>query len=734
MKKIFTLALLAITTLSLTAQDGKRKVLKDSLASITTATQELGSVDVVVKIQKTKMNGNVMVTRIVGSPLANAGSAEDALSRVPGMLMRNGQLEVIGKGAPIYYINGRKVQDLSELTRLSSQDIREVEVINTPGAQYDAQTNAVVRIKTVRRMDKGLGGNFEAHDIYSPSHGDNRVASTLNLNYRHKALQLFAGTTFDDNQLRGYETEYSWINAGKQNTFTQQGDTHMDQHYRSLKFNFGAEYQLAADHSLGFRVERNDNLLGRTDYWMTDDIRLNNSPLDHMLSTTHTDADGVDSWSANTYYVGQVGKLGIDWNFDYYRTRETNHAMTDETDQSGLKYVDANSLSKNSLYATKLIFTYPLGRGKLQAGTEVDLLRRDNEYRINQQSISDDESEVRENTYAAFAEYSTMIPRAGMLNVGLRYEHVDFDYLSHISASQNVSRKLDNIYPTISFATQIKDLQASLSYSVKTRRPGFRTLRSNIEYNNRFTLSTGNPKLQNEINHQAALNMRWRYLSFSANYQRQENGIYDWSNPYGEDGTVMLGWVNFDKPIHQVSGFVNYTDTHRGWTPSYTVGMQKQWLSFDLPDPREATGVRTVNYNRPMFIFNVNNAYKIPSRRDDGFGAWLLELNSEFLSGFHYGNAEVENCYWNLQFSVQKSWLENDALSLKLTVNDLAHMAHHNVKIDLGNTIMTQTHINGVSRSIYDPQTIQLALRYKFNATKRKYQGSGAGSDIRSRM
>ena len=87
---------------------------------------------------RTKMRNGAMVTRIVGSPLESAGSVEDMLSRVPGMMRMGGQLQVIGKGSPIYYINGRKVQDLEELKRLRSQDIREVEVVNSPGAAYDA--------------------------------------------------------------------------------------------------------------------------------------------------------------------------------------------------------------------------------------------------------------------------------------------------------------------------------------------------------------------------------------------------------------------------------------------------------------------------------------------------------------------------------------------------------------------------------------------------------------------
>ena len=147
---------------------------------------------------RTKMRNGAMVTRIVGSPLESAGSVEDMPSRVPGMMRMGGQLQVIGKGSPIYYINGRKVQDLEELKRLRSQDIREVEVVNSPGAAYDASVNAVVKIKTRRQQGEGLSGRFDVSDEQALKSDNNNLTSTLNLNYRHEGLDFFGGVTFQN--------------------------------------------------------------------------------------------------------------------------------------------------------------------------------------------------------------------------------------------------------------------------------------------------------------------------------------------------------------------------------------------------------------------------------------------------------------------------------------------------------------------------------------------------------
>lgn len=60
----------------------------------------------------------------------------------------NGNLEIFGKGTPAVYINGRKINDLQELSTLLSGNIRNVEVISNPGSSYAADAKAVIRIRT----------------------------------------------------------------------------------------------------------------------------------------------------------------------------------------------------------------------------------------------------------------------------------------------------------------------------------------------------------------------------------------------------------------------------------------------------------------------------------------------------------------------------------------------------------------------------------------------------------
>ena len=106
--------------------------------TLTQSAVELGEVVVKSTRPSTTMKGNALVTNVEGSSLAIAGTANDVLVRVPMVVDNGGSLEVFGKGSPEIYINGRKVNDLQELSQLSSGDIKNVEVITNPGAAYAA--------------------------------------------------------------------------------------------------------------------------------------------------------------------------------------------------------------------------------------------------------------------------------------------------------------------------------------------------------------------------------------------------------------------------------------------------------------------------------------------------------------------------------------------------------------------------------------------------------------------
>ena len=67
----------------------------DSIMSIV----ELQEIVVKGQLPNTRLKGNAMVTKVTGSVLEKAGTAQDVLRKVPGMIKKGDGLEVIGRGA-----------------------------------------------------------------------------------------------------------------------------------------------------------------------------------------------------------------------------------------------------------------------------------------------------------------------------------------------------------------------------------------------------------------------------------------------------------------------------------------------------------------------------------------------------------------------------------------------------------------------------------------------------------
>lgn len=76
-------------------------------------TYALGEVVVKANPRITSLKGNALVTRVSGTPLEHAGTANDVLPQIPMVLGADGNFEVFGKGSPAIYVNGRLLQDNS---------------------------------------------------------------------------------------------------------------------------------------------------------------------------------------------------------------------------------------------------------------------------------------------------------------------------------------------------------------------------------------------------------------------------------------------------------------------------------------------------------------------------------------------------------------------------------------------------------------------------------------------
>ena len=684
----------------------------------------LGEVVVKAQLPKTKLTGEGLQTNVKGSVLENVGTADDVLAKTPGIIKKQDGIEVMGKGSPLIYINGRKVTDPTELNRLQSNEIQSVEVISNPGAQYDATVRSVVRIRTIKRQGEGFGFNLNATDAQSLQWSEgNDPSAAFNMNYRTGGIDLFAGINYSRNTSR-QDSELEKVTYAK-HVIEDNSDLVGIYKGQSLYGNAGLNWQINDKHFAGGKIEWGTTLTYKTNNTI-DDIVYEDGILADKLLTSSEDVLGnkrPHNIGVNLYYNGTIGtKLGVDVNLDYFGTNDSRESITIE--KSSMTHdAEIHSESDNSsrLYAAKAVASYPIWKGQLQVGTEESFSRRNDNYAITGIIIPASKAKVKEDIYAGFANYGFNLPKVGQISAGVRFEHVHYSYQDRLNPTNDLARNYSNWFPTVSFAGRLGKVQVMLNYSARTRRPNYSQLSSAISYDNRYLLQSGNALLQPELIHNISATAVWKSLTFVANYSRTNDPIMLWSSPYNDEGVVLVQPRNIETPFRMLAVYGMLNHTIGVWTMSYTLGIQKQWLTINAPDPRVASGFRKTRFNdKPIGVMQLNNTFRLK----DG---WQLELGCLMQTKGYSQNLYMKNVYFDLTAAIQKTLLKDNSLVLRLEGRDLTRNAHANIDADFGSHIIGQT-------NLMDTQKVKFSIRYTFNAAQSKYRGTGAGADQKARM
>ena len=657
-----------------------------------------------------QMGDEGLMTNVENTPLSKLGSAEDVFKHVPGLVQKDGEYEVFGKGKPLVYVNGRKVYDMRELAQLSSADIKSIELISNPGAKYDATVNAVIKIRTVRKAGDGL--SVDAMAKYDQGRYDNE-SSTLSLNYRKNGLDLFASVSASKtNSL--FESDPMWQEV-KADTVWRQSNYQLAHTIDSnIKLEGGFNYQINDNHVTGAKYWSNVVNKSRTgdDLKFESEVTADGKFYDKWGNITKATVQREYDHNANAYYIGKVGNLGIDLNVDYVGNKNTEHRNITETCQVGDdRTLSSDNIVENRMIASKLTLSAPVLGGMLDFGGEYINTDRDDDYINPENYVPTSYSTLKESTLSPYVEYTRMT-LLGMLRAGVRYEHVSFDYYANNVKVDEQSRRFDNVYPSASFATMVAGMGVQLSYSVKTTRPTYSQLSNNVSYGNRFTMQTGNPLLNNSTRHIVSLAGGNEWLKFSLDYTNEHDAIiyYAEQNP-ADPKVVMINHRNIES-IKSFTPAIILSPSFGVWRPQFIGGMYKQWLEFETID-----GVQKMN--SPIFSVQFNNTLVF---RPDMIG----EVNFVYQSPGDNQNIHLNYHVTNLDVALTKTFF-NDRLSLKVAGQDLLNRYK-------SGTLIRAPKIDIYQLNSMDSRCVSVTLRYRFNTTDSKYRGKGAGNEEKNRL
>ena len=665
---------------------------------------KLNGVEVKGQRPLVRMKDDAFVTTVEGSYLAKMGTGNDVLGQIPGVLRNGENIEVIGRGTPLIYINGRQMRNPSELDQLSSDQIKDVDVIMTPGAKYDATAKAVIRIKTIRPVGEGF--SFNSRTVAGVNHYVYGLEE-LNMNYRTGGLDIFGMAEYENRRSR--QTNDSRQDTYLQSHYQQSSLMHYYNKNQMLAGKLGFNYMLNDKHSIGMTYTVTSRPNSQTsDYFTT--MFIDKQTDDQIKGRGKVDGDDIQHIISG-YYAGQTGKWSLDANADVLFQKQNSDSQTfEDATQGDDRTVTTRNDVKNRLYAAKFVAGHPLWKGKLEIGAEGSYVHRTDVFGNVERIIDASDTKIEENSTAAFVQLMQRLNKLTLI-AGLRYEYLDSRYYESGVKMDDESRTYSDLFPSLMLMYPLKNVRARLSYSRNINRPAFSQLSGNVKYINRYTYESGNPYLKPSYRDNFSLALNYKWLTGMIDYARVHDYIITSYSSYKGDPTIALLRKDNAPGYDNLSLMVSVAPAFGKYHPQLMVATQMQNLEVQYRG-------ETKKMNSPMTIVRFNNAVNLP------FDSWL---NADFS---WRSAGDTENIHlaqsWQFDISLYKAFW-NDRLTVKLACTDLFA------------SIRQKATIYSDIREIYldkrlDTRNLELTVRYNFNPAKSKYRGQGAGNDTKGRF
>ncbi len=468
------------------------------------AQTELEGVEVTAYRKPFKLDREGITADVPNTILARQTTLDDLLCKIPGIQKRGEDIEVIGRGLPAYYINGREVTDQTELDNLAIDQIQSVRLVTNTGVRYHSEQRAVIAIKT-KRLGEGLAFNVSGNLLQGNYLSQNYK---MNGSYNYKNWDFFLSYNYDrgkkDSNLDVYQQTQS-------DTIWNLTDLTRKQIFNeSHAYTGGVSYHFSPESEIGLKYEgkysegstfSKDTLSMIPDKGTSTFIR-NLSDVSDKSVSNHLNLYYTNDWK-NGWKMNAFG--------DYLHKTDRSRGNIREWESDGVETsMDYYRKADWDLFAAKLNLSYETGKaGTFSFGydfshtTGTDYI----EYVRALNNGSTSNTEMKNSLYLSYDYTWNNLS----LGAGLRYEHIRSD-LRENNSNKNQNQTYHNFLPSVSLSYNTENLQQSLTYSVHTERPPFGVMNDNAVYTDRFTYQKGNLYLKQALTHDLNYMLFYKFL------------------------------------------------------------------------------------------------------------------------------------------------------------------------------------------------------------------------------
>lgn len=679
----------------LNAQKINLDVSKDSLTCDTVIS--LAGVDVVARRATVKMAGNSLVVDVEHDSILNRqNNIYELLAKTPGIIRSGQSVLVAGKGAPVYYINGRKVKNQNVLNNLQVDQVKSIMVQPMPDANYDSSGAPVVDIKT-KRLGEGLAfntvGNLTQARHLTPTYG---FVST----YSMKKVDFFLGYN------------YSNIKTMTKDIYKRQvlADTiwNKDQSTENLSKAYKHNFQVAWTYhpsrsvELGLQYDgfyssskdrKNDSTsiasnFGKYSSIMSDQDSYEDSYIHHL--SAYYEASFSHSW-----HLSMVA--------DYIHKKTKSNAFICEKNE-GVERFDYDSWSRWNVASANIHLNHDfMGWGSLRLGYDfshsqgvdgIDYTR----------SLYNGNTKNKEVKNALFVSYDVPVHNFSF-SAGMRYENV----FSKITLSKTERYHESTFMPTLSVSYSKGELMQSLSYSLSTNRANFADKNNNVIYVNRYEQIRGNENVKTELAHDISYMLMYKFLYATLGYSYISNPLLTMVYALPKQPSVTVSSQGNLSHSQMLSAMLNARHSIGFWSFALTGFLQKSFVHYP------GANATMLSDGHPLCMINVDNYFQLPKGilfslgYKQMFGGYLETLHLKPLS--------------SLNLSVKKSFL-HDKLRLSVDAYDIFNGDKNRYTRQMHNVIM-----DGSTK--YETRKIGLTLTYRFRKNIERKANTSAETEMK---
>ena len=661
-------------------------------------TNQLQDVTVRAKRKAFKLKDGAFVANVAAVPsLRNSGSIDNLLNRIPFVQGSGGSFSVLGTGGEAtLYLDGQRVQDASILQHLRSQDIASVEVINTPGAQYKASTNSVIKIHTIKKQNMTslsasqyalLQNRLSTYTSVNVAHSNARAYWNFNAGYSRAAT------------VSGNSDYYGMLNGSGDllETFSSSDMTNRSDIFMG---GLGLNISPAKETNIGF--VSNLKVVAVTIDYASEGLIHKESGIVRLNTpyTSQIDSRPYKSTSS-LYYNGKIGATSVNVTDEILLGSATKSSVYDEVGTSA--HAQTKGADRYGMNSLMLSFQTPVKGVKLGYGAELALSFNKNELQQTEQGIvTDVVSSTVKNGQTLLGTFVDV--RAQWLGLswyaGLRYEYEASSYTQNGTRVTRQKPSPHFLSPSFSLSYSGEDLQATLSYRKSLHRPAYSSLNNFTLLENQYVYQQGSPFLLNETNDALQLLGTYKTLSFSASYNYIRNTATTALARHETKADVLLKRRINIPSYSTLSLGLDWSDSFGPYSPSFGVELQKQFFEY-----------QGTTYGRPMLELSTDHYVELGKD-------WRVDVSASYSSRSHQLFSDL-SARWDYSLMLSKD-LGN--FTFDLTLQNLFLDNKHYKTREMAGILAREIEAQDFSG-------VGLNVSYRLHSVKASYSNKKASSE-----